>query len=435
MWPFSRLSRGSRNASYEVRSSQAYWLLRDGLGDAQPTLDGAVDCEVAIIGAGITGALVADALMGTGMRVVMLDAHEPVQASTAASTALLQYEIDTNLTELAKMVGPEKATVVYQACARSFGMLEHRFPELLAQSGYERRESVYLASNERAVPELKAEQAARRAIKLHTEWLEGDELQRRYGCRRPGAIVSALAATFDPVRFARGVLAGCKRHGLRVYARAEVESIEDAGEKLRLRVKGGRQLTANHVVVAAGYESLQFLPEPVANIDNTFALVTEPLPQSHRATRLPPIWESSRPYLYLRGTPDGRLMVGGADVPFDNPTARDLLLPKQVHKIARGYEDLFGEPLPSVAFAWAGSFATTPDGLPFIGRAPGADPRLHFALCFGGNGITYAVHAGDLIRAGIEGRDHELSAVFGFGRDSSELSRGGGSARVSGSPA
>jgi hypothetical protein len=44
------------------------------------------------------------------------------------------------------------------------------------------------------------------------------------------------------------------------------------------------------------------------------------------------------------------------------------------------------------------------------------NPRLQFALCYGGNGITYSVHAGDMIRAGLEGRTHELDDIFGFER-------------------
>jgi glycine/D-amino acid oxidase-like deaminating enzyme len=410
MWPFKRSS------ASDVRSSQPYWLLRDGLGDAHGTFEGSIDCDVAIIGAGITGALVADELMATGLDVVMLDAGEPAQGSTAASTALLQYEIDTSLTDLAQMIGAPGATLAYRACARSFGILEHRFPEVLAQSAYERRESVYLASNEKAVPTLRAELAARRAIHIHAEWLEAGELQNRYGCRRPGAILSALAATFDPLRFTRGVLSGCARHGLRLFARAEVAAIEEAGDQMLLKVNGDRQVRARHVVVAAGYESLRFLPRDVANIDNTFALVTEPLQDRRRAAALPPIWESARPYIYLRGTPDGRVILGGADLPFKSPAAREALLPRQIAKLSRAYEELFGQELPPVQHTWAGSFANTADGLPFIGAVPGMNPRLQFALCFGGNGITYAVHAGGIIRAGIEARGHELDDVFGFGR-------------------
>jgi len=161
---------------------------------------------------------------------------------------------------------------------------------------------------------------------------------------------------------------------------------------------------------------MEFLPRPVADIDNTYALVTEPLRDRSRALTFPMLWESARPYLYMRGTPDGRLIVGGEDVPFKNPLAREALLGRQVLRLAAKFRELFGEELPTIGFAWGGSFARTPDGLPFIGRAPGMHPALLFALCYGGNGITYSVQAGAMIRAAIEGRSHELDTVFGFSR-------------------
>jgi glycine/D-amino acid oxidase-like deaminating enzyme len=103
-------------------------------------------------------------------------------------------------------------------------------------------------------------------------------------------------------------------------------------------------------------------------------------------------------------------------VPFKSVAARELLLPKQLRKLASGYETLFGRELPPVAYSWAGSFAQTKDGLPYIGPVPGMNPRLQFVLAYGGNGITYSVQAGDIVRAHLEGREHALDAVFGFGR-------------------
>ena len=207
-----------------------------------------------------------------------------------------------------------------------------------------------------------------------------------------------------------------------MYARTRVAEIEERGETLLLRTERGHVVTARHVVVCAGYESLDFLPAGIADVNNTYALVTEPLPKREWVDALPLVWESARPYFYMRGTADGRLMVGGADVPFENPVARDVLLPKQVRHVRKQYEKLFGEELPPVAYAWAGSFAQTRDGLPYIGSPPGLNPRLQFALCYGGNGITYSVHAGDMLRAGIEGRAHALDDVFGFGRLGADLS-------------
>jgi glycine/D-amino acid oxidase-like deaminating enzyme len=410
MWPFNR------RAASDIRSSQSYWLLRNGVGDAAPARELSARYDIAIIGAGITGALIADALVSTGLRIVVLDRDEVAHGSTAASTALLQYEIDTHLVDLAKLHGPLLAARAYRACVSSFDHLERRFPELLGAANYERRESLYLAAGESAVPDLQAELAARRAIGISCEWLEGAELSSRFGYRRPGAILSALGAQVDPVRLTRAVLAGCERHGVEIQRRVTIDSIDATPESMRLRTSTGATVDATHVVVCAGYESLQFLPREVANIDNTFVLVTEPLPAAALMAAQPLVWESARPYLYMRATPDGRLIVGGADVPFKSAAAREVLLPRQVRKLAAAYEDLTGSELPPIAYAWAGSFAKTDDGLPFIGRVPGLDPRLQFALCFGGNGITYSAHAGEIVRAGIEGRAHELDDVFGFGR-------------------
>jgi glycine/D-amino acid oxidase-like deaminating enzyme len=408
MWPFRR------SIAHGIRSSEPYWLMRNGIGDAQRN-DARSDFDVAIVGAGISGALVADRLIATGRRIVMLDAGEPGLGSTAASTALLQYEIDTHLSDLAKTLGPDRATLAYRACADAFATMETRFPELLPHADYERRESLYLACDEKSVGALRAELAARRAIGLHGEWLDAVELERRFGCRRPGAILSGLAAQMDPLKFTRAVLAGCVRHGLSIRARTAVESIDETGGRMRLALADGGAITASDVIACAGYESLKFLPHEVADVDTTFALVTRPLDDPAIAM-MPLIWESARPYLYLRGTRDGRLIVGGADVPYKSVGARELLLPGQVRKLAAGYAELFGRPLPPVAYSWAGSFAQTRDGLPYIGPVPGMSPRLQFVLAFGGNGITYAVHAGDIVRSHLEGRAHELDGVFGFGR-------------------
>jgi glycine/D-amino acid oxidase-like deaminating enzyme len=390
--------------------------MRDGIGDARGVREIEPEQDIVIIGAGITGALVADALIATGRRLLVLDAHEPALGSTAASTALLQYEIDTHLVDLAKSLGPERATLAYRAGVSSFALLERRFPELLATSNYERHESLYLAANTAAMSALRAERAARAGIGIACEWLEGAELRRRFGCHRPAALLSGLGAQIDPVRFTRGLLAACERHGVEVRTRQRVESVVEDDGGLRLTLGSGATLTARDVVVCAGYESLRFLPDGLADVNNTFALVTGPLPARARVAAHPLIWESARPYIYMRGTPDGRLIVGGADVPFKSAAARDVLLPRQLRRLAASYRDLFEEDLPPIAYAWAGSFAETRDGLPYIGAVPGLSPHLQFALCFGGNGITYSVHAGEIVRAVLEGRAHALDEVFGFGR-------------------
>ncbi len=408
MWPFAR------NRAHRIRSGGPYWLLRNGTGDARAALGQSVDCDIAIIGAGITGALIADALVETRRRIVILDSRDVALGSTAATTALLQYEIDTHLTDLVRMIGAERAIAAYRACVGSFDVLEGRYPVLLSASNYQRRESLYLAADARALPALRSELQARSDIGIPCRWVEGEELEGRHRCRRPGAILSSLGAQIDPVRFTQALIAGVERHGVSVFARTAVKSIDESGGRLRLTTAQGHGVTAEHVVVAAGFESVDFLRGDFADIANTYALVTEPLEDSRRIATMPIIWETSRPYLYLRGTPDGRLVVGGADVPFKNAEARDVLLGRQVRQLSRAYQELFGEEIPPIAQAWGGSFASTAAGLPLIGPAPGMHRNLLFALCYGGNGITYSVHAAEMIRARVESRAHELEDIFGF---------------------
>src|SRR5262245_36848441 len=276
MWPFAR------NSAHRVRSYGPYWLMRNGVGDARAALAESVICDIAIIGAGISGALIADSLVGTGRRIVMLDARDVALGSTAATTALLQYEIDTHLVDLVRTLGAERAITAYGACVASFTLLERRFPELLPLANYRRCESLYLAESERAVPTLQAELRAREDMGISCRWLEHDALASRFGCRRPGAILSSLAAQLDPVRFTHGLFAGLQRHGVSFFARTRVTSIGEADGRLRLVTANGHSVAAEYVVVAAGFESVDFLGDGFADIANTYALVTEPLAESRR---------------------------------------------------------------------------------------------------------------------------------------------------------
>jgi len=41
---------------------------------------------------------------------------------------------------------------------------------------------------------------------------------------------------------------------------------------------------------------------------------------------------------------------------------------------------------------------------------------VHFAMAYGGNGITYSAIGAGLVRARIERRRHPLQTLFGFDR-------------------
>ena len=127
------------------------------------------------------------------------------------------------------------------------------------------------------------------------------------------------------------------------------------------------------------------------------------------------VWESARPYLYLR-TADGRLMVGGEDDAIDIASRRDRRVPAKAEALARRTRRMLPDMTIEPAFAWGGTFAETKDGLPFFGPHPEYGPRVHFAMAYGGNGITFAVLGADVVLAAIRRRAHPLRAMFSFER-------------------
>src|ERR1700754_3400259 len=93
-----------------------YWLMKDGIVAQYPSLGDALYVDVVIMGAGISAALTAWHLKDAGMSVAVLDRRHVGMGSTAASTAFLQYEIDTPLTELSQLVGMQNALKSYKLC-------------------------------------------------------------------------------------------------------------------------------------------------------------------------------------------------------------------------------------------------------------------------------------------------------------------------------
>lgn len=88
----------------DLISGQPLWPVAAGLPACYPALRSDLECEVAVLGAGITGALVAHRFAADGIDVVVVDRSEVGHGSTAASTALVLYELDTQLAELEERI-------------------------------------------------------------------------------------------------------------------------------------------------------------------------------------------------------------------------------------------------------------------------------------------------------------------------------------------
>lgn len=398
----------------DLSSPHPFWPLKNGLLGVYPTLKKDIRCEVAVIGAGITGALVADHLVRAGFNVVILDKREVAMGSTSASTALLQYEIDTHLVDLKKIVGEADAEAAYRVCLEAIGKIEHLVKDLGHDCGFRRKKSVYLASQAADVEALQAEFFARRQAGIDVELLSETEIASMFPFSRPAALLSHQAAEVDAFQLTHRLLHRCKSGGARIFDRTAVLHQESKGDEVILTTPRGK-VQARTVVFATGYEVGDFLPKSVVNLKSTFALASEPLDSFEGWYEQCLLWETARPYFYLRTTTDGRALIGGEDDPFKNAPRRDALVQEKTGLLAEKFRTMFPRIDLEVAYAWAGTFGETDDGLAYIGHVRQM-PNCFFTLGFGGNGITYSIIAAEIIRDALLQRPNAASRLFRFDR-------------------
>ncbi|MEA2762830.1 MAG: hypothetical protein QOD47_2114 [Gemmatimonadaceae bacterium] len=399
----------------ELTSQQPFWLLRDGLGEVPPPLSRDRRCDVAVIGAGITGALVSDALTAAGLSVIAVDRRHPAHGSTSASTALLQYELDVPLTELIDRLGSTRAVDSYRAALDGVRAIGRICKSLKDDVGFRNRPSLYYASRKRDVNGLREECVERGRAGLPCEVLESNAIRRIVGIRAPLALWSTAGAEVDPWRLTRALIARSTRRDFAVYGRTAVTRIVPDRTGVELRTTRGR-IRAKTVIVAAGYEAERFLPERLAKLHSTYAIVTEPVKGFDGWGTRCLVWESARPYLYARTTFDNRIIVGGEDDPFRNPALRDARVPTKAEKLLRKARRLFPRIEMELAYAWGGTFGESKDSLPYIGPHPRGDSRVLYALGYGANGIPFSAVAAEVLTAKILGKPHRYQGTFACDR-------------------
>ena len=168
-------------------------------------------------------------------------------------------------------------------------------------------------------------------------------------------------------------------------------------------------------MIACGYESQRYLPMRVQQLHSTYAIVSEPMPGYSFWYRKALVWETDHPYLYMRTTDDHRILIGGKDIPYTDPEKRDKLISLKTRQLERSFSKLLPDIPFKTDFSWAGTFAYTKDGLPYIGSVRQL-PHTYFALGFGGNGITFSILAAQIIRDVIQGKKNEGIDIFAFDR-------------------
>ncbi len=388
----------------DLRGGHAPWW--QGGRPRRRVLEADRRCDVLVVGAGITGAMVAEHLTSLGHEVCLVDRERPGFGSTAASTAMLQWEIDRTLGELTDLYGFERAANIYRQSLRAVTGLKSLVGTETLRCAFRPRPSLYLAGGDgKGASELRAEHELRERAGLPGYYLDHPTLLRDFGISREAAILSPGSAEADPLCLAHGLLAIAVRRGAHLYD-GEATGFEAGGrDGLAVGLADGRTIEAAHVVLATGYVMPDCVVTEMHRASSSWAIATPPQKPQVLWPGRPLIWEAATPYFYARTTTDDRIVIGGEDDPdLVEPAARDAAMPAKSERILRQLGSLCPDAELRADYCWSGTFGETFDGLPLIGRVRGY-PRLYAAYGYGGNGITFSFLAARMIGRMIAGAD------------------------------
>jgi glycine/D-amino acid oxidase-like deaminating enzyme len=246
------------------------------------------------------------------------------------------------------------------------------------------------------------------------QFLKREMLAEAFQIEAPAALLSSGDGEIDPYQFTQSLFHAGQEQGLRLYHHTAVEAIRESPARVKLATSQGI-VTARAAILCTGYAASEFLGTTPGELSTTYAVASEP---GAAKTGWPSgclLWETARPYFYARQSADHRLIIGGADTSgaFDHRNDGRLLekMRSLTARLQRMFPDIVFEP----AFVWAGTFAETKDGLPYIGKLPGRE-NLYAALGYGGNGITFGMIAAQLLTDLFLGQPNVDQAVFAFGR-------------------
>ncbi|MEO8339224.1 MAG: FAD-dependent oxidoreductase [Nitrospirota bacterium] len=396
----------------DLRTGRSVWQGRSLPAIAQRPLTKDAKADVLIIGAGISGALIADAVSDAGLTVLIADRRGPLLGSTPASTALLQYDIDVPLCRLVKQIGTVRAERIWQRSSLALSALRERQRHLGIQADAINRDSLYLEGTELDGNGLLLEADARRRAGFEVTFLDQRTMKTRFGITRRAGLLSYDQLAVDPRRLAGGFLRAALSRRTQIVAPVEVTDLATTEGGVIATTKQGPSIHVRHLVFASGYEFPKCVPQKGHAINSTWAIATKSQPRALWPERCF-VWEASNPYLYVRVGPDNRIICGGEDEDFSDEDARDALLDKKAAILERKLSRLFPRLDPQAEFKWCGSFGTSKTGTPSIG------PLLRLKHCYaaigyGGNGITFPMLAAQILRGMITGVGDSDTDLFSF---------------------
>ena len=379
-------------------------------------LQGSLDVDVAIIGAGFTGLNAALALAEAGTSTAVLEGAYLGYGASGRSGGQVNLGLNLDPDALIAKFGREDGNSLVRTLAsvpdELFGVIRRYGLDCdPVQNGW--------VQGAATPGHLKMQKDLARSYEPYGagfEVLDAEEVRYRSGALGyHGGLFCATAGSIHPLSYTRELARAGIERGVRLFEDAQVTALEKEGGRWHLTCTSGR-VTAKTVLICTNAYTDDLIPglkETIVPVRSVL-MASEPLSSNLRAKIMPgevTFVDKRRLILYLRYDRDGRLCAG------DHGPMRDRFALEDYKNVKQRVVEIFPE-LASVQwdYHWGGRVAMTRNHLPFVHEI---DQGLIAGMGYNGRGVGMGsmmgrVLAGMALGRQVEGRRFPVSKPGAF---------------------
>ncbi|HYL03027.1 MAG TPA: FAD-binding oxidoreductase [Steroidobacteraceae bacterium] len=368
----------------------------------RPPLEGALGCDVCVVGGGIAGCSAALHLAQAGLSVVLLEEHRIGWGASGRSGAQALFGVAAGQRKLRRLIGEAGARAVWDVSVEGLALIRSLIERFRIDcdwvDGY-----LLAAAKERHERELHDEIA-----ELHGEYgyqsasyLPRERLAALLAteCYR-SALYDTNSGHLHPLNYTLGLARAAESAGVRICEGSRATGFSAAGDG-RVRVAAPRgEVQARYLVLCGNVYLGATAPTLAKKIMAvaTYIVATEPL-GAVRARELivnnAAVSDMNWVLDYFRRSADHRLLFGGRVNysglrSFDAPAATRARMLRVFPQLQEA----------RIEYAWGGEVDITLNRAPHFGRLA---PNVYFLQGFSGHGIALAGIAGKLIAEAVTG--------------------------------
>lgn len=373
----------------------SYWFATAGEQKKRPMLNGDIDVDVAIIGAGFTGLSAAYHLQTLGYRTAVLDENCVGWGASGRNGSLMLVGYKHNLYTLASKYGVETTKEMLDMSLDGIELVKSISEKNNINCEFTNNGSFLAAYKASHLEKLKKEQEyMSREIEYENYIIEKKDVESEiHSPIYHGGMIDPNACYLHPLKYAIGLADAVEELGGKIYEQTKVNSITRNNGGVTLTTPHGQVKASSVISATNGYTQnvTRKLSRSVMPV-GSYILTTEPL-GTDIANRIIPnkrgLFDTKKFLYYFRMTKDDRLLFGGR-VDFKAQESPELyqLLQKSMLEVFPELKKV------KIDYTWGGNVALTFDLLPHIGQM---DDGTYFALGYSGHGVSLSTLMGRLL--------------------------------------